>query len=91
MQVSHLQALVRLDYYEERRFVFNHLVVGSPESRALLSDLVDVAGNLPSKDGLISLMGRDAQQDIGEITVWTKGEQNMSHVASIIGAYDTPH
>ena len=87
--LAHTRALVQLGFYEERQFVFKHVVVGSPESRALISDLRDFGGDLPLKDGLTSMMSGSSPGDIDAITIWVIPE-HMSQAVSIVEAYDTP-
>ena len=88
-QIMHTKALANLGFYEERKFVFNHLVAGSRESRNLIADLQDLARNSQSNGGPFSLMGGYSPGDIDAITVWATPEQ-MIQAASIVEAYDIP-
>jgi hypothetical protein len=86
---SHVEAFVRLGHYEERRFAFNHLVAGSPESRTLLASLRSFAGNLPSDESPVSMVSGYSPGQAHAITIWARPDQ-MSQLSSIVEAHDVP-
>jgi hypothetical protein len=80
-RASHIDRLAQLGFYEERIFVYQYPAMGSPEYRALKSDIADFA----SKYNPVAL-----QIEKGSLIVWETPER-MSCVAPIIDTFIDAH